>query len=262
MIKFSKFKTIINLLEETSFIDLGVIQWGSPILYFGDLEKSKIATLGINPSNKEFLDNKSNLLKDTNFRFHSLNTLKINNWNELNETNFEKILFSYKNYFIQNPYDIWFKKLDYIISGNSTSYYFPSQEACHLDIFPFATYEKWSNISPINKSKLLEKSLFILAEILNSSDIEILILNGMSVVKHLEKAANCKFVEKEIAEWGLKRTSNTVKGFSYAGSINQIGITRLKKEIKILGFNHNLQSSFGITTTVMSSIREWLTKEI
>jgi hypothetical protein len=262
MIQFSKFKAITSLLTETSFIDSGVIPWASPILYFGDLEKSKIATLGINPSNKEFFDNNSSLLKEENSRFHTLDTLRISKWDELNDVDFEKILFSYKNYFRRNPYDIWFKKLDYIISGNSISYYFPSQEACHLDIFPFATFEKWSNISSNNKAKLLEIALFILAEILNSSDIKILILNGMSVVRHLEKAANTKFVEKEISEWELKRSNNAVKGFSYTGILNQIGGIKLKKEIKVLGFNHNLQSSYGVTTSVMNSIRKWLTSEI
>jgi hypothetical protein len=37
---------------------------------------------------------------------------------------------------------------------------------------------------------------------------------------------------------------------------------RLAEEILVLGYNHNLQSSFGVTNTVIFAIRDWITDAV
>ncbi|MET3025338.1 hypothetical protein ABXT06_01550 [Flavobacterium sp. UW10123] len=257
---------VLNLLEvlkKTQPDDLSIIPWSTPILSFGNILKSKIATLGINPSNREFVDLQGLELKGDNRRFHTLNSLEIKNWSEIKEKHINLIIELCDEYFLRNPYDGWFKKLDYLISGTSMSYYFPSQEACHLDLIPFATFEKWSNLTPIQQNTLLNLFSDFLGILIAESSIEIILLNGQTVVNNFEKISNLKLYKTTEKDWELprKKTEN-VAGYSYQGYVETIGTIDLKRKVKVLGYNHNIQSSFGVTSQVQTSIRKWITLNI
>jgi hypothetical protein len=45
-----------------SNMDSNVIPWACPIPSFGDLTRARVATLGLNPSNREFVDERGNEL--------------------------------------------------------------------------------------------------------------------------------------------------------------------------------------------------------
>lgn len=47
---------LLSLLNEGSPIALGAIPWASPVVSFGNPAISRVATLGLNPSNLEFVD--------------------------------------------------------------------------------------------------------------------------------------------------------------------------------------------------------------
>ena len=252
---------LINLLDSTKSSDLSIIPWATPILSFGNISKSKIATLGINPSNREFVDLNEAELVDGNRRFHTLSSLGISKWSDIEEDQLKLILDSYDEYFHRNPYDGWFKKLDYLISGSSLSYYFPSCEACHLDLIPFATEEKWSNLNATRQNSLLQLFGTTLGELLRDSSIEILLLNGQTVVSNFQKISNVQFKKNMQQNWVLSRKSgNSVTGYSYEGYVSYIGNINLNREIKVLGYNHNIQSSFGVSSEVLKSMREWISK--
>lgn len=242
-------------------LDSGIISWGCPIVSFGDISNSRIATLGINPSNLEFLDASGIELTGVKRRFPTLHSLEIADWLSAEEEHIDIILKWCSEYFQRNPYDNWFKRLDYIISGTSLSYYFPSAEACHLDLVPYATYEKWGNLSKTDKSLLLESSIDVLGSLLKDSSIDIIVLNGKSVVDHFGRVTDIKYELDTMPEWELPRKDGGVSGIAYKGRISLVGGISLNKEIAVLGYNHNIQSSFGVTTKVQSSIREWITKE-
>lgn len=256
---------LINLVErlnDPKFRKADVITWGSPIMSFGDLSNSKIATLGLNPSNREFVDEKGRELKGTKRRFHTLESLGIKKWSEAEVRHIDLIAELCYEYFFRNPYDGWFKKLDYLISGTSMSYYFPSGEACHLDIVPYATTSKWTDLSPEQKSLLLQLSGDTLGLLLKHSPVKILILNGQTVVDHLQKISNIVLRKTHMPSWTLpRRDSPGVAGYSYVGEINQIAGVDLNQPISVLGYNHNIQSSFGVTSQVQSSIRGWISKK-
>ncbi len=62
--------------------------------------------------------------------------------------------------------------------------------------------------------------------------------------------------------WELPRNSGRpVTGLSYYGTIDSIGGYALDRHVTVLGFNHNLQSSFGVTSGVLSAIRSWVADE-
>jgi len=256
-------KLVFDLLNDKKLENLEIIPWSSPVISFGNIKTSQLATLGINPSDREFVDAKGIELKSSERRFHTLNSLGLKNWKDANLNQLQQIDTSCMEYFLRNPYDGWFKRLDYIISGSSKSYYFPSHEACHLDLVPWATRVKWSNLKPRQQERLLYVSAKILGYILRHSDIQALVLNGQTVVSNLEKIADVTLEKKEILEWKLRRkTSKDVMGYSYNGVIEKIGGVYLDRKILVLGYNHNIQSSFGVTSEVQSSIRNWMSKQL
>ena len=256
---------LLNLIERLSdpkFRKADVITWGSPIASFGDLSNSKIATLGLNPSNREFVDKQGNELKGAQRRFHTLYSLGLKKWSEANVKHVNLIAELCQEYFYRNPYDGWFKRLDYLISGTSMSYYFPSGEACHLDLIPYATACKWTNLSTLQRALLLQLTGDTLGLLLKGSPVKLLVLNGQSVVDLFQKISNIQMRKTHMPSWTLPRKgTNGVAGYSYDGQIYQISGIQLKHDIVVLGYNHNIQSSFGVTSQVQTSIRSWISNK-
>lgn len=256
-------KQLILELHNDYISQTDVIPWASPVISFGRVSSSAIATLGLNPSNREFVDPQGKELVNEQRRFQTLRSLEIEQWNQSKDWHIESVLDSCERYFSANPYDTWFKSLDKIIYGTGHSYYHPMFEACHLDLVPFATYRKWGEISKSQRDLLLERCGFALGKLVRISGIKLLILNGKSVVDHFRQVSDVEFLEKAMPEWELPRSSGAhVKGISYIGNVSSIGGVSLNKGVGVLGFNHNIQSSYGVTTCVRSSITKWIAKQV
>jgi len=256
-------RSVIERMSVSELVSSGIFLEGAPVLSFGNIEKAKIATVGLNPSNLEFFDDNGNELDGSKRRFCTLKSLNISHWSEANENDLKKIVETNTDYFQRSPYDRWFKKLDLIISGTGCSYYFPSFQACHLDLVPFATHQKWGSISNKDKQNLLNISEDILGKILKASDIKVIVLNGESVVDNFKKLSGINYHKTLMPDWELPRLENKgVRGFSYVGEVDVLGGEYLSKKIKILGFNHNLQSSYGVTSEVTTSIKDWITTQL
>lgn len=257
-------KTILKLLERMNHSRLSteyIIKWGSPVPVFGDLSRSKVATLGLNPSNREFVDVSGNELDGDKRRFHTLKSLSINKWAEANNKHLELISESCRKYFYRNPYDGWFKSLDSLISGTKFSYYGETTKACHLDLIPYATDCKWTDLTRKQHKFLMDLADDSLALLLRDSPVQVLILNGKTVVESLQSISGIVFDKREIQSWTLPRKKGSgVKGYSYKGTLTEISGIKLNRNVKVLGFNHNIQSSFGVTTEVKTSIRNWITR--
>ena len=251
---------LVNKLVGINKIVGSVIPWGSPIPFFGNPYEAKLATVGLNPSNREFVDEEGNELDGTVRRFHTLGSLGLQDWLDVNCEQLGMIEDSCTSYFQRNPYNIWFKDLDKLISGTHFSYYTDSPRACHLDLVPFATHTKWTELSLKQRTCLLDNSGEVLGMVLKDSPIQLLVLNGNGVVKNLERLVDTEFQVETMPNWTLPRNSGDgVTGYAYMGSFSEVGDINLNKEVLILGFNHNLQSSFGVTNNVKQSIRNWVT---
>ncbi|HCD53578.1 MAG TPA: hypothetical protein DEQ34_14110 [Balneolaceae bacterium] len=252
----------IRKLEILAEMDLEIISWASPIIMFGDIDKSHVATVGINPSDKEFLDSKGNEIDGALRRFHTLRSLGLNKWSQVSENQLSEILRLNQIYFKNNPYDKWFKKLDFLMSGSDLSYYFPYLSACHLDLIPFATKTKWGSLNTQQKECLLSEGSNILGELVKKSTIKILLLNGKSVVDNFLKISDVDFKSMRQERWDLPRSGKDIPGYSFEGVSSRIGEIVLQKKIFVLGYNHNIQSSFGVTRNVMVEIRNWIAEKI
>ncbi len=238
--------------------DTDVIPWASPVLSFGDPTKSSVATVGLNPSNREFVDENGRELSGKRRRFQTLKSLGIGAWAGLSSNQAELILTACIRYFGNNPYDGWFRRLDTVISGTDTSYYEPHSAACHLDLIPFATGRKWSELTRRQRQDLLSISGDALARILQKSSIRLLILNGRSVVERFMDIAGINVSAFEMSAWALPRRSVSVSGYAYCATIETLSGIPLGRRVALLGYNHNIQSSFGVTTETIAAIRNWI----
>jgi len=253
--------TLVERLEHTELREMNVIPWAAPVISFGDLSRSKIATLGLNPSNREFVDTEGRELEGISRRFHTLNSLRINRWSDVRKVHLKQILDSCNNYFSGNPYDGWFQALNKLIVGANVSYYGLFSDACHLDLVPYATSCKWVELTTSQRNKLLKSAGDVLGMLLRESPVEVIILNGQSVIENLQGIGCCVFERKAIPAWTLpRRTSAGVTGYAYTGTLTQISGVSLGREVQILGYSHNIQSSFGVTSQVKSSIQQWITR--
>lgn len=251
--------TLVDRLDDLVHSETNVIPWGSPVPSFGDLSRSRVATLGLNPSNREFVDVEGNELDGEFRRFHTLTSLGLTRWSDVKARHIRLIADFCHSYFSRNPYDEWFRELDQIISGTSASYYHASAQACHLDLIPYATACKWTELTVQQRSSLLALVGDTLGLLLRDSSVRLLVLNGKTVVENLKKIAGIGLEKEAMPDWTLPRRSGSgVMGYAYRGFMRELAGVRLKREVMVLGFNHNIQSSFGVTKRVKWAIRNWI----
>lgn len=250
---------LLQRLTDPTTLSADVIPWGSPVPSFGDASRSTVATLGLNPSNREFVDVAGKELDGPNRRFHTLKSLGLKRWSDATEQHLALMMEACRSYFERNPYDTWFKRLDWIISDTQASYYDSFFCACHLDLIPFATSRKWTELSSQQRSALFSISQDTLGLLLQDSPIKVLVLNGQSVVDHFQRMASVTLKKRRMSEWKLPRQNGEgVDGIAYWGKMSVFDVEPLRREILVLGYNHNIQSSFGVTKKVTAAITRWI----
>jgi hypothetical protein len=255
--------TLIDRLDSPAVSATDVIRWGCPVPSFGDLATSTVATLGLNPSNREFVDDRGDELQGSLRRFQTLHSLGISSWEDADARHMNLILDSCRTYFFGNPYDRWFKRLNQLVSGARASFYGDCPDACHLDLIPYATARKWTELTFRQRSSLLATCADILGVLLRDSPVRILILNGASVVESFRDVAGIEFDEQQMTGWSLPRQPKPdVRGIAYSGILSSLGGVRLPRDILVLGYNHNIQSSFGVTNAVIFAIRDWISSMV
>lgn len=246
-----------------SILDCNVIPWSSPIPVFGRIAESSLASLGINPSNREFIGQDGSELDGSKRRFQTLTSLGLDAWSDASVDDIQRIEERCTRYFDINPYDRWFKRLDCIMTSCGVSYYSNLFPACHLDLVPFATWEKWGTLPVESKRLLLESSNSTIGRLVRDSQVRTLILNGQSVIRQFQLLIPDTLKKSQMPNWELSRSrGGNVPGFAYRGIVNHIGGIDLRRQVVVLGYNHNLQSSFGVTKEVVRNIGRWLSQEI
>lgn len=258
-------KNLLEILSDSrsSILGCDVIPWSSPIPVFGRLAESSLATLGINPSNREFVAQDGSELDGAQRRFQTLKSLGLNTWSDASLDDINRIEKPCIQYFEVNPYDRWFKPLDRIILSSGNSYYSRLFPACHLDLVPFATWYKWGSLPASKKNLLWESSKLTFGRLIRDSPVKIIILNGQSVIRQFQMLVPDRLDKVEMPAWDLmRRRGENIQGYAYRTKVKLIGDIDLRKEVVVLGYNHNIQSSFGVTKEVMSNISHWLSREI
>jgi hypothetical protein len=241
--------------------DLGaqpVMRWTCPVPYFGRLRNATLATLGINPSNREFVDAGGDELDGESRRFPTLSSLGLQTWEDASSLDVTAIVAACDDYFAGNPYSRWFDTLDALLRPAGASYYSDESPAAHLDLFPYATHVKWGALRQGQQRALLGSGQDLLAALLRDSTVEMLVLNGTSVVRQFEEVAGVDLIQEHNPAWDLPRRGAPARGVAYTGSVDHIGEVDLGRSLTVVGYNHNLQSSFGVTKRAVESIARWV----
>lgn len=227
--------------------------------FFGDATTARIATVGINPSNREFVGRDGSALSAAEQRLPTLYSMGVSRWSHLHAVQIREIVQACRMYFQRKPYASWFGVLDRVLAHSDASFYGATPAACHLDLIPYATVRKWGGLPVSEQRALLESTGDALGLLLRELPISVLVLNGQSVVRRFEFLIGAHLQARVMSGWELPRVSRSgVPGVAYTGEVDRIGGVQLSSPVTVLGYNHNLQSSFGVTGQVISRIGRWI----
>ena len=231
-----------------------VIEWACPVPYFGHAERARIASVGLNPSDKEFCDDAGHPLSDSRRRLATLDSLGLQHWSAAGAEECSAVAQACSGYFDlgSNPYWRWFRPLEAIFedAGRGT---LKDGDACHIDLAPWATRKKWRDLGHAGQAALVERGERVLKALLESAQFEVLLLNGVSVVEGLARAAKI-----ELPLDCASGTHGTAKRLSL--TFNSLGSIELGRPVTILGWNWNLQSP--IPKRTRESIAAWAARNL
>ncbi len=216
------------------------------MISFGDPERSQVATLGINPSRKEFLDAAGHLLGNDHRRLAMLPSLGATRLDELDDSQVGTVVAECAAYFHRNPYRLWFDPLDELLRyGVGASYY--DDTACHLDLVQWATDPVWSRIGDERVQRLLmEDGLpHLRAQLANSPHISLVLCNGRQVIEQVRAAGLANFRDAGTINHGA------VKCLLFAGGGRG-------HQALWLAWSANLQGSFGVSLAFRRELANWI----
>jgi hypothetical protein len=215
-----------------------VVPGSTPVVAFGDPGSAEVATLGINPSRVEFVENGA-LLEGHRRRLSTLESLGASTLDALSYTQVATVVADCSTYFAHNPYRRWFDPLDALLrAATGTSYYDGS--ACHLDLVQWATDPVWGAITDrAVRRALLDDGVSHLRTQLARGNVRLVLLNGRQVIDQVTAPGLAELTQVDLFDVGRLRcrlfTSDT-------GGLRWIG------------WSTNLQSSFGVSTAFRTEL--------
>src|SRR5437762_1451088 len=120
-----------------------IVRGSTPVVAFGDATKARVATIGLNPSNREFHSKQGSELDGEFRRFETHRSLCISNMERAGREKVKLVLAACNDYFRRNPYG-WFDDLQGILNAVGASY--RKGTGCHLDLVQWATRRKWRKL--------------------------------------------------------------------------------------------------------------------
>jgi hypothetical protein len=210
-----------------------VVTGSTPVVAFGDPRTATVATLGINPSWREFLAHDGSLLCGPKRRLATLGSLHAESTVSLRPDQIRSAIEECAAYFRlgHNPYRRWFDPLDEILrAALGVSFY--DRTACHLDLVQWATRPAWGELSRHAREILLSEGLPHLQRLLRQGNVRTVLLNGRQVIGHVMAARLGKLRLSGEVRINPMRPCSLYMGESGA--------------VKFIGWSTNLQSSWGI----------------
>jgi hypothetical protein len=181
--------------------DCHIVPYSTPVVSFGNPETSTVATLGINPSSREFLDDGMNLLSGSEKRLVDTEVLGLSREIEsLSAEQAEEVIKGCFGYFEKKPYK-WFSRLQKYVLDPAGASFEPSaidgvEGACHLDLVQWATDPVWGDIKDKGIQKtLLESDFEFLRFQLTNYEFKKLFLNGQEVVAQFKRLGLAELTE-------------------------------------------------------------------
>ena len=216
-----------------------VLRGTTPVVAFGNAQTARVATLGINPSKKEFLNKQGQDLDGKHRRFETLYSLDVPSLAHAPTESVHRVLQACNSYFGRKPYWTWFGHLERLLALLDASY--KTGSACHLDLVQWATDPVWGELPLSIQSRLIQADISFLQQQLKQEQIETLLLNGTTVIEVFQNTCHIslKVLSNQVADNGI--TTRFVAGYG-------------SSDLVIVGWRTNLQSTPGVTRVLRQRI--------
>jgi hypothetical protein len=158
-----------------------------PVLFFGDLFRADIASVGLNPSDQEYLTKAGVLLAGPSQRFATIHSLRADNRSSLSDEQCaEAVQWMRKYYDPGKPvFSAWFNSVARVVEGFGAS--FRAGSSAHLDIVQESTRPVWSELDGVEREKLLKQDLPFLEWEIRAFPLRAVICNGKTVSVQLQR---------------------------------------------------------------------------
>lgn len=222
---------ISKLMELKPPAGIGIIAGSTPVISFGDFTEARVATLGINPSSREFLSN-GKLIESSKKRLVDFEVLDSKVSYPLTRDQASQVWEGCIRYFnTGNTYWSWFRPLENLLKATGGLSY-KDGGVCHLDLSPWATDPVWGNLSKAQKQELVNDGIDLLNWQTQYNQLDAIIFNGRQVYEVIKESTKIEIRAIEPYRYvagGKELTSELVTG---EGPIGQL----------ILGWTLNLQN--------------------
>lgn len=168
-----------------------------PVLFFGELLSATVATIGLNPSAREYVDRHGKELDGLFRRFETEHSLGVTGRHQLTSEQCDQAIETMRSYYRPGkPVYSWFRSLERVLSGMGVSYV--AGEAAHLDLVQEATHPTWSALKVADSAEtaalLAADTPFLLWQ-LRSFPLRAVVCNGRTVFDAVCTLTGAKLVE-------------------------------------------------------------------
>jgi hypothetical protein len=155
-----------------------------PILFFGDLFAAHIATVGLCPSDREYVDVDGQELDGTARRFETLESLHVRSRSALSDSQCAHAVTRMEGYFQKGPIVYsFFRPLARIVK--ELGYTYEEREAVHLNLVQETTRPVWGRLPTRDTQALMADDVPFFQWELESFPFEVLLCNGSTVSEHV-----------------------------------------------------------------------------
>ena len=193
-----------------------------PVLFFGDLFTARVATVGLNPSNREYVDKQGLELEGAERRFETLTSLHAADRSSLTDEQCDRAIQTMREYYQPGkPIYTWFRSLDRVTSAMGFSY--AKGEVAHLDLAQEATNPAWSELSqtsPAEFDALRSTDLPFLRWLLEEFPLQTVICNGRTVFDEVCRLIGGRMTEEDKLRritWYVGKATLNARTISLAG---------------------------------------------
>jgi hypothetical protein len=164
-----------------------------PVLFFGDLLAASVATVGLNPSDREYLDKTGRELVGPDRRFETLRSLGAADRASLTDEQCQRAIDRMRAYYRPGrPVYSWFRSLDRVVSGMGLSY--ESGGVVHLDLVQEATHPTWSGLGSTELAELRSADEPFLRWQLEAFPLTVALCNGRTVFEGVLRMTGARMV--------------------------------------------------------------------
>jgi hypothetical protein len=186
---------------------LPVLPGSLPIVSFGDPDAASVATLSLNPSWIEFERPRGGWLHGSDRRVASLVSIGVTDPRNLDDEQVASVVCERNGYFMgPNWYKAWFHWLETMLCRSGAGSYL-NGSACHLDLVQWATKPAQGELDPAVWDRLVADDHEFLHWQLQTSDVSVVLMNGASVVRWVERAGLLRAIDCDQLRYRTKSGS-------------------------------------------------------